>query len=130
MLTRNYVQLIGNLGRDPEIIATAKGSQFAVLSVATSERWKDSAGEFQTRTHWHRVAVFAPALVEAIKEHYAKGKRVFVEGFLRTREYEKDGAKHYATEILVQGYTGIVRLVDGKGHKPADGAEKTTISAS
>lgn len=115
MLTRNYVQLIGNLGRDPQILATGDGAEFATLSIATSDHWKDrDSGELQTRTHWHRVVVFAPGLVAVMKEQYSKGQRVMVEGQLRTREYEKDGSRRYATEILVQGYAGTVRHMDAK----------------
>jgi single-strand DNA-binding protein len=115
MLSLNEVKLIGNLGSDPEIRATKNGKEIANLSVATSERWKDKAsGERKERTEWHRVSVFAPGLVKAIKEHYRKGQRVYVEGKLQTRTWEKDGQTHYSTEIVVETFAGAIRLVDAK----------------
>jgi single-strand DNA-binding protein len=115
MFSRNEVQLIGNLGSDPEIRAMPSGKEVANLSVATSERWKDKAsGERKERTEWHRVSVFAPGLVKNIKDLYKKGQRVAVVGKLRTRSWEKDGQTHYSTEIVVEGFRGTISLVDPK----------------
>lgn len=115
MLSLNDVKLMGNLGSDPEIRATKNAKEIATLSVATSDYWKDKAtGERKERTEWHRVTVFAPGLVKAIKEHYRKGQRVYVEGKLQTRSWEKDGQTHYATEVVVETYSGTIRLVDAK----------------
>jgi single-strand DNA-binding protein len=128
MLSLNEVRLIGNLGSDPEIRAMKNGKEVANLSVATSEHWKDKeSGERKERTEWHRVSVFAPGLVKTIKDLYKKGQRVYVEGKLQTRSWEKDGQTHYSTEIIVEGFVGTVRLVDAKpGAEPelvADEAE-------
>jgi single-strand DNA-binding protein len=115
MLSLNEVRLIGNLGSDPEIRATKSGKNVANLSVATTDRWKDkTTGERKERTEWHRIAVFAPGLVKAIEAHYRKGQRVYIEGRLQTRSWEKDGQTHYSTEIIVESYEGTIRLVDAK----------------
>jgi single-strand DNA-binding protein len=112
MLAINKVQLLGNLGRAPEILETS-GSKAAILSVAVSERWKDrQTGEAKERTDWIRVVVWG-SLVGPVEKFYKKGDRVYLEGNLRRREYEKDGEKRYTYEVLVSS-TGTIRLVDGK----------------
>jgi single-strand DNA-binding protein len=113
MLAINRVQLLGNLGRAPEILTFSSGSKAAVLSVAVSERWKDrQSGETKERTDWIRAVVWG-ALVGPVEKFYKKGDRVYLEGNLRRREYEKDGEKRYTYEVLVSS-TGTIRLVDGK----------------
>jgi single-strand DNA-binding protein len=108
----NRVQLLGNLGRNPEFFDIGEGRRVAVLSLVTTERWKDrTSGEKRERTDWHRVSVFAQPLVEAIEKYYKKGARVLVEGSLQRREYEKDGEKRYATDVVVSSF-GLCRLVD------------------
>lgn len=95
----NKVILIGNLGQDPEIRFTDTGSAIANYTVATSETWKDKNGEKQERTEWHRVVSFGK-LAEIVGEYCKKGQKIYVEGSLRTREWEKDGVKRYSTEII------------------------------
>lgn len=99
MASVNKVLLIGNLGRDPELKFMASGNAVCNFSVATTETWKDKAGEKQEKTEWHRIAVFGKT-AELCGEYLSKGKTVYVEGRLQTREYEKDGVKRYATEIV------------------------------
>ncbi len=95
----NKVILIGNLGRDPEIRYTRDGTAVANLNLATSDSWKDSQGERQERTEWHRVVAW-DKLAEIAKEYLAKGKQVYIEGRLQTRSWEdKDGHKRYTTEV-------------------------------
>jgi len=130
MLSLNEVRLIGNLGKDPEIRAMQNGREVANLSLATSERWKDKSGQAQERTEWHRVAVFVPGLVKAIKEHYAKGQRVYVEGKLQTRSWEKNGQTHHTTEIVVEGLSGKVRLVDAKPGAESDVSDEPESAAA
>ena len=97
----NNVELIGNLGRDPEIRHTASGKKIATLSIATSESWKDSqSGEWRERTEWHRVVVFSEGLASIAEKHLEKGMKIRVEGKLRTDEYEKDGIKRYSTDVI------------------------------
>ena len=94
----NRAMLIGRLGREPELHMLQSGP-VCNLSVATSEYFNDKSGKPQERVEWHRVVVFGkPA--EACGNYLKKGRLVFVEGRLRTREYEADGSKRYSTEIV------------------------------
>lgn len=96
----NKVILVGNLGADPDTRYSASGSAVTRISIATSERWKDKqTGEQQERTEWHRV-VFFGRLAEIAAEYLRKGSQVYVEGSLRTSSYEKEGQKHYSTDII------------------------------
>jgi single-strand DNA-binding protein len=95
----NKVILIGNLGADPEIRYTASNQPVANLRVATNEVWTDRDGKRQERTEWHRVIAWG-RLAEVCKEHLAKGRQVYVEGKLQTREWEKDGQRHQTTEVV------------------------------
>jgi single-strand DNA-binding protein len=112
----NKVSLIGNLGRDIEI-----SGEIGKLSVATNEQWKDKAsGERRRRTEWHRVTVFGEKLVKSLEKVATKGRLVYVEGKLRTSSYEKDGATHYTTEIVVD-MDGALRAL-GKADSAAEAA--------
>ncbi len=96
----NKVILIGNLGRDPETRYMPSGGAVTNISIATSRQWKDKdSGEQKERTEWHRV-VFFNRLAEIAGEYLKRGSKVYVEGELRTRDWEKDGQKHYTTEIV------------------------------
>ena len=97
---RNKVQLIGNLGNDPEIIALESGRKLAKFSLATNESYKDVNGEKQTKTDWHNIVAWGKT-AEIIEKYVTKGKEVAVEGKLTTRNYEtKDGEKRYITEVV------------------------------
>jgi single-strand DNA-binding protein len=109
----NRVILIGNLGRDAELKYTPGGAAVTTFSVATTEAWKDKGtGAKQERTEWSRVVLWGKA-AEAITEYLKKGKQVAVEGKLQTREYEKDGAKRWTTEIKADR---VVLLGGGSGN--------------
>jgi len=110
------VQLIGNLGKDPEIRATQDGREIANLSIATSERWKDkTTGERKEKTEWHRVVVFSEGLANVIKNYTKKGSKIYIEGKLQTSKWtDKDGIERYTTEIVIQGYGGTILLLDSK----------------
>lgn len=95
----NKVMLIGNLGKDPELKYTPSGVAVATFSIATSESWKDQEGNAQERTEWHNIVAWRK-LAEIVGEYLKKGKKVYVEGKLQTRNYEKDGVKRYVTEIV------------------------------
>ena len=97
----NKVQLIGRLGADPEIKQMVNGKSVARLSIATSQSWKDkSSGERKEKTEWHRV-VFFRRIAEVCGEYLKKGSSVYIEGSLRTRDWEDDqGNKRYTTEII------------------------------
>ncbi|HEX6833837.1 MAG TPA: single-stranded DNA-binding protein [Rudaea sp.] len=96
----NKVILVGNLGADPETRYTPSGTAITSIRIATSESWKDKqTGEQQERTEWHRIEFFG-RLAEIAGEYLKKGRQVYVEGRLRTDEYEKDGVKRYSTKIV------------------------------
>ena len=96
----NKVIIIGNVGQDPETKYMPSGGAVTNLSIATSESWKDKqTGQPQERTEWHRV-VFFNRLAEIASEYVRKGSKVYVEGSLRTRQWEQDGVKRYSTEIV------------------------------
>ena len=96
----NKVILVGNVGQDPETRYMPNGGAVTNLSIATSETWKDkNNGEQQERTEWHRV-VFYQRLAEIAAEYVKKGSKLYIEGSLRTRSWEQDGVKRYATEII------------------------------
>ena len=100
MASVNKVILVGNLGRDPETRYTAGGDAITNVSIATTDTWKDKAGEKQEKTEWHRVAFFGK-LAEIAGEYLKKGSQVYVEGRLQTRKWQdKDGQDKYSTEIV------------------------------
>ena len=112
----NKVILIGNLGRDPEIRSTQDGREIANLAIATSESWKDkSTGERKEKTEWHRVVIFNDGLVNVVKNYLKKGAKVYIEGSLQTRKWtDKDGQEKYSTEVVLQGFGGVLTMLDGK----------------
>ncbi|MBP9212458.1 MAG: single-stranded DNA-binding protein [Bacteroidetes bacterium] len=106
----NKVQLIGNLGKDPELKYTPSGVAVATFSIATSESWKDQEGNQQEKTEWHNIVAWRK-LAEICGEYLKKGKKVYLEGKLQTRNYEKDGVKRYVTEIVADQLI----MLDGGG---------------
>lgn len=100
MASVNKVIILGNVGQDPEI----RGGNFivAALSIATSRKWRDKAGETQSETEWHRVSAFG-RLAEIISQYVRKGDPIYIEGRLRTRKYEdKQGVERWVTEIIAE----------------------------
>ena len=95
----NKVFIIGNLGSDPEVKYTQSGDAVTTLSVATTDSWKDKAGEQQEKTEWHRVVLWRKT-AEIAGQYLKKGSKVYIEGSLETRKWEdKDGVTKYTTEI-------------------------------
>jgi single-strand DNA-binding protein len=95
----NKVILVGNLGADPETRFTAGGMAVATLSVATTSSRKDRDGNPQEKTEWHRVKLFGKT-AEVAGEYLRKGRQVYIEGRIEYGSYEKDGVKHYTTDII------------------------------
>ena len=115
MSSLNQVQLIGHLGRDPEVRYTADGNAVANLQVATTRVWKDKNGERQEDTEWTRV-VFYDRRAEIASDFLKRGSQCYVQGYLRTRKWaDKDGVDRYTTEVVG---TDLILL----GSKP--GSEK------
>lgn len=99
MASVNKVLLIGNLGRDPDVRFMPSGDAVANFSIATSEHWKDKAGEKQEQTEWHRISAFGKT-AEIVGEYLKKGAQVYIEGKLQTKKWtDKEGAERYTTEI-------------------------------
>ena len=97
---RNKVQLIGNLGNDPEIINLESGKTLAKFSIATNESYKNAQGEKVTDTQWHNIVAWGKT-AQIVEKYVGKGKEVAVEGKLTTRSWEdKDGIKRYTTEVV------------------------------
>lgn len=97
---RNKVQLIGNLGNNPEIITLESGKKVAKFSIATNENYKNAQGEKVTDTQWHNVVAWNKT-AEIIEKYLEKGNEVAVEGKLTSRSYDtKDGDKRYITEVV------------------------------
>jgi len=102
MASVNKVILIGNLGADPETRYTQNGQPVTNFRIATSERFTSRSGEPQERTEWHRIVTFGK-LAETCRDYLAKGRQVYVEGRLQTRQWDdRDGNKRYTTEIVAQ----------------------------
>jgi single-strand DNA-binding protein len=100
MASVNKVILIGNLGRDPETRYTTAGDAVTNLRIATTETWKDKAGEKQEKTEWHTVVLFGRQ-AEIAGEYLKKGRPVYIEGRLQTRKYtDKEGIEKYSTEVV------------------------------
>lgn len=117
----NRVELIGNLGKDVELKYTPSGTAVAKLTLATNDRYKDKAGEWQDRTEWHNVVLWE-RLAEIAGEYLKKGGKVFVSGRLQTRSWDdkQSGQKKYMTEIVGQDLI----LLGGDGVRKADSPEQ------
>ncbi|HEX4932997.1 MAG TPA: single-stranded DNA-binding protein [Gemmatimonadaceae bacterium] len=112
MASVNKVILIGNLGRDPEIRYTPGGSPVANFTMATTERWTDPNGEKKEKTEWHRIVVWGKQ-AEIAAEYLRKGRQVYIEGSLQTREWtDRDGNKRYTTEVKAQRLQLLGRAED------------------
>ncbi|MBN1585770.1 single-stranded DNA-binding protein [Candidatus Uhrbacteria bacterium] len=108
----NRAMIIGNLTRDPEVRNTASGQSVANFGVATNHTWTDSAGQKQEKTEFHNIVAWGK-LAEICGQFLAKGRKVFVEGRLQTREWEgQDGVKRYRTEIVAEN---MIMLDRGNG---------------
>jgi single-strand DNA-binding protein len=112
----NKAILMGHLGRDPEFFAMKQGGELCKFSVATTRKWKDKqTSEIHEDVSWHNVVVFNPYLVDRVcKPWLQKGTRVYLEGELKTRSYDKDGEKRYITEIVIPQVKGEL-FVEAKG---------------
>jgi single-strand DNA-binding protein len=116
MASLNKVQLIGSLGRDPEVRHSQDGKPIVNLSVATSETWRDkSSGERKEKTEWHRVVIFNEGLAKVAEQYLKKGSSVYLEGQLQTRKWtDKDGVEKFSTEIVLQNFRGELVMLGGK----------------
>jgi len=126
----NKVFLIGNLGRDPEVRYTQSGTPVANFTLATTEKWRDQAsGEPKERTEWHRIVVWGKQ-AEIAGEWLRKGRQVYVEGSLQTREWtDREGNKRYTTEIRTQNFQMLGNRGDRNDSAPAAPAAPNEAAA-
>ena len=118
----NKVILVGNLGRDPEVRYTTGGTPVANFTMATTDRWSDPSGEKKERTEWHRVVVWGKQ-AEIAGEYLRKGKQVYVEGSLQTREWtDRDGNKRSTTEVKAMRFQMLGRREDAPEAVPEGAA--------
>lgn len=120
----NKVILIGNVGGDPETRYLPNGNAVTNLTLATSDSWKDKqTGEQKERTEWHRVSLFGK-IAEIAGQYLSKGSKIYIEGRLQTREWEKDGVKRYTTEVIVD-MGGTMQMLDGKPEGGQQGTQQS-----
>lgn len=97
----NKAIVVGSLGRDPEVAQLPSGAGVTTVRVATADVWKDQSGEQHEKTDWHTVVLYGK-VGEIAAQYLRKGSKVYIEGQMRTRSWEKEGQKHYATEIVAR----------------------------
>ena len=114
----NQVNLLGNLGKDPEVNTLDNGVKVARFSLATGEKWKDkNSGEMKEHTEWHNVTLWR-GLAEIAENYLKKGSQVYIQGKLQTRSYEQDGVTKYATDVIGNN---LVMLGSASGGSSAGG---------
>jgi single-strand DNA-binding protein len=123
----NKVILLGNVGKEPEVKFLPSGSAVANLTLATSERFKDKAGEWQDRTEWHNLTAYQ-RLAEIIRDYVKKGSKLYVEGRIQTRSWDDQasGQKKYRTEIIVNELV----LLSGRGEGESGGSYSRSNTTS
>jgi len=121
----NKVILLGNVGKDPEVKFLPSGLPVANLTLATSDRFKDKAGEWQDRTEWHNLTAYQ-RVAEIIRDYVKKGSKLYVEGRIQTRSWDDkaSGQKKYRTEVIVND----IVLLSGRGEGEAVSARSNTAS--
>lgn len=111
----NRAVIIGNIGKDAEVRYTPAGIAVSNFSIATTENWTSKDGEKHEQTEWHKVTVWGKS-AEKLQPYLTRGKQIYVEGRLQTRQWEKDGQKHYTTEVKADR----IVLLGGRGERSED----------
>lgn len=110
----NQVNIMGNLGADPETRSFQNGGKVCNLRIAVTEKWKDKNGERKEKTEWVSVAIFNDGLVSVAEKYLRKGSKVYVSGKLSTRKWQdQSGADRYTTEVVLQGFDVKLVMLDG-----------------
>lgn len=126
----NKVLLIGNLGRDPELKMTTSGQPVARFSIATTETWKDKAGEKQSKTEWHNIVVWGKQ-AEIAEKYLKKGKQILIEGRIQYREYQdQQGVKKTACDIRCDNFQMLGRMEDSGGGRSEGGYNRSGSGSS
>ncbi len=124
----NKVMLIGNVGADPEFHDMKGGGELAKFSVATTRKWRKD-GQLNEDTSWHNIVVFNPYVIKAVRDFVRKGTRVYIEGEIKKRSYEKDGVTQWITEIIVPQIRGdMILLGKSRGESQSSGEGRATSS--
>ena len=118
----NKVILMGNLGRDPEVRFMPNGDAVCNFSIATTDSWKDKAGERQEKTEWHNIVMYR-RLAEIAGEYLKKGRPVYLEGRLQTRKWQtKEGQDRYTTEVIADS----MQMLGGRDGAPAQESQASS----
>lgn len=122
--------LVGNVGKDPEILTTTTGKKVAKFSLATSRTWRDkTSGERNENTNWHNIVIFNEPLVEVVERFVKKGMKLYIEGSVETRKWQdKEGNDRWSTETVLRPFASALQMVEGKGggHAPEEDDYGTT----
>jgi len=120
----NQVQLLGNVGKDPEVRTTPSGQSVASFSLATSRKWKDRDGNRQEKTEWHNVVAWGKT-AEVVAQYVTKGSKLFINGRLETQSWDdkESGQKRYKTQVIVETLTMLGDRKSGDGGERSSGAE-------
>ena len=112
----NKVILVGRLGADPVLKRSQSGQPVVTMTVATTERWRDAAGERKERTEWHRVVIFNEGLCKVAEQYLKKGHNVYLEGQNQTRKWtDSKGVERYQTEVVLAAFRGALTLLESSG---------------
>ncbi len=131
MASVNSCHIVGNLGADPEMKYTPNGNAVTTFSVACNESWTDAQGEKREEVEWFSVVAWN-RLAETCAEYLSKGRQVYIEGRMKTRSWEKDGVKHYKTELIARNvrFLGSAEGGGGGGNRDYAGAERYDAPAA
>jgi single-strand DNA-binding protein len=122
----NKCVLVGNLTRDPEVRRTNSGDAVVSFGLATSESWRDKAtGERKERTEFHNIVIFNEGIGKIAEQYCKKGSKIYIEGQLQTRKWEKDGIERYTTEVVLQRFRGELTLLDSRRDEGGSVREQT-----
>ena len=109
----NRATLVGNVGSDPEVRHLDNGGVVANFSLATNETWKDKSGNKQSKVEWHRIVIWGK-VAETAEQYVKKGSMLYLEGKITYRSYESDNITKYITEIVLEQYNGVMKMLGGK----------------
>jgi len=115
--------LIGHIGNDPEMVNLENGNKIAKFSIATNETYKNKAGEKVSETDWHNVVVFGKQ-AEIVEKYFKKGSKILVEGRSKTRSWETEGVKKYATDVIMNSFEFLDSKATGQDNGQATGHQK------
>ena len=126
----NKVILVGNLGKDPEVRHLEGGSKVIKFTLATSETFKDKSGNRKETTEWHNITIWRENLMDIAEKYLKKGMTIYLEGRIRNRSYEKEGVKHYTSEIVADSFTFLSKKENSTSEAPSTEEGSADISST